>query len=135
MKTPHHRRHKLFQKGSSTGAMNRVSLRLIVLACISYSIYSVAQLVVTGIAENVLACRILAYFIICFDVMGSICLGLVGFNLVLVFVVNVKHPERFEKYYYATAVVISIFVIVPPLVLKAGRTIDKNDSCWYHFFF
>lgn len=118
-------------KDTSTGTMNRVSLRLIVMACISYSIYSISQLVVTGIAEKELACRVLAYFIISFDVMGSICLGLVGFNLVMVFVVNVKRPERFEKYYYATAIIISIFVFVPPLILKAGRTIDKSDSCWY----
>lgn len=109
--------------------VNRVSLRLIVFSCLCNVVYTVMKLVAQTLPDNSLGCRVLVYFVITTDTMATMCLAMVGLNLVIILVVQVVNPRRLEKYYYTAVAISAILVAVAPLaVRKHAQLVGVN--CW-----
>ncbi|KAL0080142.1 hypothetical protein J3Q64DRAFT_1864941 [Phycomyces blakesleeanus] len=68
------------------------------------------------------------------DTMSCTCLAMVGVNLVLIFIVNVNRPWRFEKYYYILIGIVGVIVIVMPLAISSSPE-NVVETCWYHYYF
>ncbi|KAI9248305.1 hypothetical protein BDA99DRAFT_525341 [Phascolomyces articulosus] len=71
---------------------NRISLRLIVFACICNIIYNVMTLAITGIVDYNPGCNVIIFFVIATDIMSCMSLAMIGVNLVMILIVRVNHP-------------------------------------------
>lgn len=111
-------------------AVDRVSLRLIILSAGCNVLFTILKLVFTKLDDTSLACNVLAYFLVTSDVMASTCLAMVSLNLVLIFIVRVVHPQALEKYYYVIIIVIALLVAMVPLGMTRGRHESHGYVCW-----
>ncbi|KAG2221583.1 hypothetical protein INT45_002597 [Circinella minor] len=108
---------------------NRISLRLIVFACLVNSIYNVMQLTVTSILDTSSSCRPAIYVVIATDIMCCMCLAMIGVNLVMILIVRINHPAKMEKYYYACIIVVTLLGILIPLAPNTSGSAPSGRMC------
>ena len=109
---------------------NRISLRLIVFACLVNSIYNVMQLTVTSILDTSSSCRPAIYVVIATDIMCCMCLAMIGVNLVMILIVRINHPAKMEKYYYACIIIVSLLGLLIPLASNTVGGSPSGRMCW-----
>ncbi|KAI7848658.1 hypothetical protein BDC45DRAFT_522786 [Circinella umbellata] len=114
---------------------NRISLRLIVFACLVNSIYNVMQLTVTSILDTSSSCRPAIYVVIVTDIMCCMCLAMIGVNLVMILIVRINHPAKMEKYYYACIILVTLLGLLMPLASNNPGTAPSGRMCWYLYYF
>lgn len=117
-------------------AVNRHSLRMIVVACILNTLFCIAQLYVDGIPSNITSCRAFAYILTASDTMACMCLAMIGFNLVTVFVFKIPRSTTLEAMYYVTVALSGLLVTIVPAFAgnaKGPRNTSDSDgteTCW-----
>ncbi|CAO3630516.1 unnamed protein product [Mucor hiemalis] len=110
---------------------NRVSLRCVFLSSLSEALSSIMSIVVT--TDKVRFCNAANIVIGFTSIFSSAALTIVGLNLILIFVINVKRRDVLEKFYYPTLVVYSIIGALAPIYRHIGGNLADNGnySCWY----
>ncbi|CAO3576357.1 unnamed protein product [Absidia cylindrospora] len=113
--------------------LNRISLRLTVLACffeVLRAVFRIAMIV----PANGSACSADAFFVSWADIASPLCLALVALHTVCVLVLNVNYPLRLEKYYYATIFLYSVFV--SSVATRHGPADYLAEfHCWIRYYF
>lgn len=112
-------------------AVNRVSLRLIVYATFWDSLYCSAQMAIQYLQSGNQSCRAVIYLNVCSELISTLALTMIGVNLVMVFLVHVSQPQKYEKYYYFVTILLTAICMIPPATV--WRTTDLNSAwtCWY----
>ncbi|KAI8972480.1 hypothetical protein BDB01DRAFT_809858 [Pilobolus umbonatus] len=117
-------------------SVNRVSLRMIVLACLCNSIFCIFQSIIDDLPAKNLACGRIIHLVVAFDVMSCMSLAMIGLNLDLIFIAKVSQKHRWELMYYAIVILSGVIACVVPISLKKNReNPDLMGTCWYRFFF
>lgn len=113
--------------------VNRLSLRMIVVAITLNMIFCACQIAAGNIINRSKACRIIAFVLIATDTMACMCIAMVGLNLVMIFVLKVSKSIKLEIVYYFIVAVSGIAVCLVPLYLgtpKGPNTNQQDASCW-----
>lgn len=114
---------------------NRVSLRCVFLCCLADALNAIWNLVIVGVQGGTAFCRAASILIELSVVLNASLLTLVGVNLFLIFVVNVKRRDLLEKFYYPAVV---IYALVAESVSIYTETISRSNkgeySCWYQIY-
>ncbi|KAI8391445.1 uncharacterized protein BYT42DRAFT_610676 [Radiomyces spectabilis] len=113
---------------------NRVSLRCVMLSILAFIPNAIMNLIAVVVPQNSRFCRVWEILGSFLSVASAAFLGLVGLNLVLVFVIGVKQPERLEWFYYPGVL---IYCMIPTVVgiedvYKVLSTNQYNHQCWYY---
>lgn len=110
--------------------VNRVSLRLILLSAACNVLFTILKILLTKLSDLTLACDVLSYFMIASDVIASACLAMISLNLVLIFIVQVGHPQALEKYYYIAILLMGLLAAVVPLAVNRKGVKGIGYACW-----
>jgi hypothetical protein len=116
---------------------NRVSLRCVFLCCLSDTVNSVLNLVLIRIRGESSFCQAASILIEFSNVWTASLLTLVGINLVLIFVVNVKRRDLLEKFYFVSVLVYSLIAESASIYTEITVTDQSSligTSCWYHIY-
>lgn len=110
---------------------NRVSLRCVFLCSVSEALSSIMSIVVT--TDKVYFCNAANIVIGFTSIFSSAALTIVGINLILIFVINVKRRDVLERFYYPILVIYSIVGALAPIYRHIGvnSTNTGDHSCWY----
>lgn len=114
---------------------NRVSLRCVFMCSISEAVSSVIGIVVT--TDIVYYCHA-AYIVLGFtSIFSSAALTIVGVNLILVFVINVKRRDILERFYYPIIVIFSLVGSLAPIYreITVSSTSKGEYTCWHIAYF
>ncbi|KAI8096547.1 uncharacterized protein BX664DRAFT_311483 [Halteromyces radiatus] len=108
--------------------INRVTLRLITLACAVELVHGAFRLAMY-IPANTRACTACAFFVGLTDVTSPCVLAMVGVHSVCVLVIHVHEPLKLEKYYY---IVIFIYSVVVNIVTIWSNLSPYPETyhCW-----
>ncbi|KAL9544746.1 hypothetical protein PS6_008597 [Mucor atramentarius] len=106
---------------------NRVSLRVADL------LNAALNICITSQRGDSQFCRASGIIIEFANIWSATLLTLVGLNLVLIFVINVKRRDLLEKFYYPCAVVYTFAGVAVPIHQQMGTNSRSFEhySCWY----
>lgn len=111
---------------------NRISLRCVVIACAANGVDSIMNLSMSFVEGPTSFCRAGGIISNISRLISASFLAIVGINLVLIFVINVKRRDLLEYFYYPS-VLIYVLVCTVVSVYKAVTTDHSNkvhDTCW-----
>ncbi|KAI8889478.1 hypothetical protein K501DRAFT_316011 [Backusella circina FSU 941] len=116
---------------------NRLSIRMIIIACVCNIVYCTLQIVSCQIHSEVYACHILVHLIMATDTMACVALAMIGFNLVVIFIFKVSKRIKVDLCYYGVVLLSGILTFSIPLVLHVKKEPTKvpMSYCWYHYYF
>ncbi|KAI8067083.1 hypothetical protein BC940DRAFT_301261 [Gongronella butleri] len=92
---------------------NRISIRCVVIACTADGIDALFNILMSKLPGPQAFCRAAGIVANVMRLISASFLAIVGFNLVLIFVINVKRRDLLEYYYYPGAV---LYVTVSAVV-------------------
>lgn len=117
--------------------VNRLSLRMIVVACALNCLYCISQIATDSIPSDSNSCRAFAYLIVSTDTMSCMCLAMVGLNLVSIFVFKFPRSVVLEVVYYLIVALSGILVAVIPAFAGSKKgpnhnshLDDQSKTCW-----
>jgi hypothetical protein len=107
---------------------NRVSLRLTVAACV-YGVIRASVRLAMIVPANSVTCLVDSFFLGWMEIASPMCLAFVGIHAVIVLVLNVDHPRKFEKYYH---IIIFLYSLVASIITVSYRTHNYPGDfrCW-----
>ncbi|CAO3578018.1 unnamed protein product [Absidia cylindrospora] len=115
--------------------VNRPSIRLAAFCCLANfleSVLFVAMIKVEGPSLFCLGFSLTSQYL---AVLGVTLLAIIGINLVLVYVVNVRRRHILEYYYYPLSLLYSAFGIIGPILQhfanKKRNLFHVHETCWY----
>jgi hypothetical protein len=119
------------------GSANRLSIRMIIIACVCNIVYCTLQIVSCQIHSTVFACHILVHLIMATDTMACMALAMIGFNLVVIFIFKVSKRIKVDLFYYGVVLLSGILTFSIPLILRIKKKPTQLPSsyCWYHYYF
>ncbi|ORY97269.1 hypothetical protein BCR43DRAFT_545392 [Syncephalastrum racemosum] len=115
--------------------VNRVSLRLIVFATVWDTTYCGIQMAIQYVMSGNQLCRVLIFINVASELISTLALTMIGVNLVMVFIVHVSRPKKYEKYYYFTTVLIAIICVIPPATVWRAKSLNREWTCWYQYYY
>ncbi|GAN07384.1 hypothetical protein MAM1_0159d06881 [Mucor ambiguus] len=112
---------------------NRVSLRCVFLCSVADLLNATLSICITNQRGDSQFCRASSVIIEFANIWSATLLTLVGLNLVLIFVVNVKRRDLLEKLYYPCAVAYTFAGVAMPIHQQATKNLRpfEHYSCWY----
>ncbi|KAK4509633.1 uncharacterized protein ATC70_006935 [Mucor velutinosus] len=112
---------------------NRVSLRCVFLCSVADLLNATLSICITSQKGDSQFCRASSVIIEFANIWSATLLTLVGLNLVLVFVVNVKRRDLLEKFYYPCAVAYTFAGVAVPIQqqVETNSRSFEHYSCWY----
>lgn len=112
---------------------NRVSLRCVFLCSVADLLNATLSICITSQRGDSQFCRASSVIIEFANIWSATLLTLVGLNLVLIFVINVKRRDLLEKFYYPCAVAYSFAGVAVPIhqQVKTNSRPFERYSCWY----
>ncbi|ORX57608.1 hypothetical protein DM01DRAFT_1230303 [Hesseltinella vesiculosa] len=115
---------------------NRISLRCVVTACTADGIQALMNIVMSLVPGPQSFCRAGGVIANCMRLISASFLAIVGFNLVLIFVLNVKRRDLLEYFYYpGTILYVTICISVSIYFVATSETVDNGfETCWYMNF-
>lgn len=111
---------------------NRISLRCVVIACAANGVDSIMNLSMSFVQGPQLFCRAGGLISNISRLISASFLAIVGINLVLIFVINVKRRDLLEYFYYPCAffyVLVCSAVSIYKVVVAEHIT-HSHDTCW-----
>ena len=111
---------------------DRVSLRCVALATV-VNVADSALGIVSGVrSDTPVYCRGIGFVIDFTDVFNACLLSIIGINLVLIFVIQIKFHERLEWFYYPGAFVYSVAAMIFPIVQETEHISSEHQrfNCW-----
>ncbi|ORZ25362.1 hypothetical protein BCR42DRAFT_463975 [Absidia repens] len=115
--------------------VNRPSIRLAVFCCLANFLESVLFVVMIKVEGPSLFCLGFSLTSQYLAVLGVTLLAIIGINLVLVYVVNVRRRHILEYYYYPLSILYSAFGIIGPIlqhfINKKRNLFHAHETCWY----
>ncbi|KAI8381531.1 uncharacterized protein BYT42DRAFT_613303 [Radiomyces spectabilis] len=113
---------------------NRVSLRCVFLASVMNvlkGMFDIANVLSVG---DTVYCHAGAVIVLFLKITSAALLAVVGLNLVLIFVINVKRSDLLELFYYPGILLYSFVTIVVPIYLESriGSSNGNEYVCWYY---
>ncbi|KAI8889657.1 hypothetical protein K501DRAFT_315097 [Backusella circina FSU 941] len=122
---------------SEPSKSGRISLRCVFIASIADSINAIFDIMSVLRHGDDALCRSSSIIKILTRVTSSSLLMMVGVNLVIVFVLNVKTSYKFEVIYYLVVVVYALVTISIPIreAVLEPLTPDSHNRCWYYVNF
>jgi hypothetical protein len=111
---------------------NRISLRCVVIACAANGVDSIMNLSMSFVQGPQLFCRAGGLISNISRLISASFLAIVGINLVLIFVINVKRRDLLEYFYYPCALFyVSVCSAVSIYKVVVAETIThSHDTCW-----
>ncbi|KAI9483016.1 MAG: hypothetical protein EXX96DRAFT_556540 [Benjaminiella poitrasii] len=113
---------------------NRVSLRCVFMCTLSDAVNAIMNISMTNQRGDTQFCRAAGIILEFSNILSASLLTLVGLNLVLIFVINIKRKDLLEKFYYPSAVLYTLIGISIPIYEEVTRyfpTKYSRLSCWY----
>ncbi|ORZ25475.1 hypothetical protein BCR42DRAFT_400244 [Absidia repens] len=112
---------------------NRISLRCVVIACAANGVDSIMNLSMSFVEGPQSFCRAGGIISNISRLTSASFLAIVGINLVLIFVINVKRRDLLEYFYYPSVI---LYVLVCTVVsvykaVTAENVPQPHDTCWY----
>ncbi|CAO3577359.1 unnamed protein product [Absidia cylindrospora] len=112
---------------------NRISLRCVVIACAANGVDSIMNLSMSFVEGPQSFCRAGGIISNISRLTSASFLAIVGINLVLIFVINVKRRDLLEYFYYPSVI---LYVLVCTVVsvykaVTADNVPQPHDTCWY----
>jgi hypothetical protein len=111
---------------------NRISLRCVVIACTANGVDSIMNLSMSFVEGPQSFCRAGGIISNISRLTSASFLAIVGINLVLIFVINVKRRDLLEYFYYPS---VFLYVLVCTVVsvymaATADNVPQPHDTCW-----
>lgn len=131
--------HYILMRCKEPDKANRVSLRCVVSASCMNLIDSIFDLCTILVYGDTAFCKSSAVITMFARVMSSTLLSLVGVNLVLVFVINIKGStaRQLEWGYYLGAFIYALITISVPISeeVKSSMDVESPLRCYYHIYY
>lgn len=131
--------HYILMRYKEPEKANRVSIRCVFSASWMNLIDSIFDLCTILVIGDTAFCKSSAIITMFARVMSSTLLSLVGVNLVLVFVINVKGStaRHLEWGYYLGAFIYALITISVPIYEEVKSSLDPESPlrCYYHIYY
>lgn len=131
--------HYIILRHKDLDKANRVSLRCVFLASWMNMIDSIFDLSTILVSGDTAFCRSSAIITMFARVMSCTLLSLVGINLVLVFVMNIRPStaRRIEWGYYLGAFIYALITVSVPISEEVKSALDPESPlrCYYHIYY
>ncbi|KAJ6506933.1 hypothetical protein C8R45DRAFT_1208868 [Mycena sanguinolenta] len=114
----------------SRHCMDRVSLRLLVVALISNLGFGFSFLFATVLAKETMPCAFLTFFANLTQLFSAGMFFCMAFNLQLV-IVHKVNGQKMEKFYYLGAAILATGCSVTPLAAGVHGWNQHSQSCWF----
>ncbi|ORX84306.1 hypothetical protein K493DRAFT_360740 [Basidiobolus meristosporus CBS 931.73] len=111
--------------------VNRVSLRLTFAVATVDLFYSAFQIVSDVTKENEFLCALSVWGFIQTTHLSTFLTVMIAFNLQVIFVHGKRQTQKYEKYYYSIAGLLSLAISLPPLLSGRLGHDSYQESCWY----